>query len=224
MNNILKSAIAAVALVGSAHAGSVSSTNISVGSGDLLIENNGAFLSSGSASAGYFNAGFDVAAAVASQNFGALVQNFNVLASAQIGDTTNLLGANVTGYYAIGDTDYGAPGARTGAVLYTFFTTATALSSANAGSDAFGLVQSSLTIDAETFPPDSNSIVVSNGTDATGVKSTVLLGTVTPGTADLGPLSTGPTSVNGLNLVSVPEPSVALLGLLGLAGLVRRRR
>jgi MYXO-CTERM domain-containing protein len=217
MNKLLKIAIVSAALVSSASAGTVAGGNLLNGPGDTLVVNSsGAYATSGTATIGYFNTGFDVSAAVLSGSYQSLVQNFNVLASGSVGNPGGFADP-IAGYYLIGDTDYGAPGTRVGALLYSFIGDGATL----AASNAFGLLQSTATIDIDGNPPDSNTVNLDIASNA----STVLIGKVGTGTANLGVVSGGESvAVNTLTLVAVPETSTALLGLLGLAGLVRRRR
>lgn len=210
--------IAAVSLAPFAHAGVVSQTNISSLAGDIVVTDS-AFnpLASGIAATGYFTTGFDVAAAAVSQDFAALVSNFNILTSAQIGSTVGDFGVDVAGFYG-SSVDYGAPGALLGSILYTMFGDGPSL----ATSGAFGLVDfNGLAIGPDTPLPDSN-----NATLAASGGWNVLVGSVGPnitidGSAVLG---AGNESVSVGTFALVPEPSVALLGALGVLGLVRRRR
>ena len=209
-------AIATLALVASTQAGVILGTNIQGGTGDTLIaKSSNQLMSGGIAASGYFNAGFDVGAAVAAQDYAGLASAFNILTSSAIGETSADFGTDIAGFYSNPSVDYGAPGARLGAQLYTFFGNGGTLG----GSSQFGLVSFGATIDADSPAPDSNNLNL-----FTGATYTVLLGT-TGGTAtvNLSGIGQGEAVVNP-TLQLVPEPSAALLGLLGAVGLIRRRR
>lgn len=85
-----------------------------------------------------------------------------------------------------------------------------------ANSTEFAVLKTSLTFNsADDETPTPVSLVVS------AANSTVLVGGTT---SDIRVTNADGTATLGFTTVAVPEPSAALLGLLGAVGLIRRRR
>jgi len=184
--------------------------------GGILVSGLPATVGQANANVGFFTTGFDVAGAVASNNYSALVTNFNVVASAGVGDTAGTYGVNMPGMY---DTNQGplvTNAASIGRSLYSFFTVGSSLTAGNVGS-AYALVNSGQTVIADAFPPTDYTLFTTTGT--------VVHGQLTTGTFSAPPLGIeAGVSAPAFNLVPIPETSTALLGALGALGLLRRRR
>lgn len=208
-------ALAIAASVSSAQAGVVSGTNIIDASGNdiVITDNTGAAISVGSGfiSLGYFT--IDDSAVVMGSTAGAFLSTIGNFQSITMG------GFGDEGLYVVTE-DYGkgALDAQSGRTLYTLIG-----NGSNSGnSDQFVLYQHDDKIDADGASPgtDDNQLNPNDGS--------LLFGTVG-----------GPKTVDATNFLSddnymvnssfamtvVPEPSsTALLGLGGLALIIRRRR
>jgi PEP-CTERM motif len=203
-----------IASAACSQAGVVSATNLNLAdSGDSIITISGLAAQSGIVQAGFFTSGFDVNAAIVSENYSSLFANFNSLASGTLGDTT-VLGPTNFGLYFVGG-DYGAPSASAplGSLFYTFLGSGSTL----ANSSFIGLIEhTGVTIGADTPAPDSNDLIASSGV--------VRLGTVGTTSYDFGSGAVSTPSLGLLSVNAIPEPSAALLGAIGAIGLLRRRR
>jgi hypothetical protein len=86
------------------------------------------------------------------------------------------------------------------------------------GSD-LGLFKSSQVLVADPVVPPENTYAISFGS------GTAVIGGAGPSySVPYTGIATGPKDVNSYQLVTIPEPSAALLGALGVLGLLRRRR
>lgn len=208
--NIKIAALALLCVTSFASAGVVSGTNIDLGaSGDTIILTGTTPAVTGIATGGWFTAGFDVAGAIASNNFASLVSNFHVLASGQLGGD-DALGPGYKGNYLFSNNYVLGTDVALGTVLYTFIGNAANLSS----STLFALIQHTETVGPDSPSPDSNNLNFGNGTVLIGQKGTT--------TYNFGG---GNVSTPSLTLVAaIPEPSTLLLGAVGALGLLRRRR
>ncbi len=220
---ILASAIASITGL---NAGVIAATNINLaGPGDTIITLNGTNtpLATGFVSAGYFTAGFDVAAnlttSLASKDFTPFVNNWNSLITAPFYDENNV-GANAFGYYSA-NVDYGNPGASAplGSILYTFIgNQATLALSANVlMGGQLALLQSPETINGDTPTPDSNTLSPETSTLRLGSNGGII-------NYDFTPAGGSPGMTPSIQLYGVPEPSAVLLSAIGALGLLRRRR
>ena len=181
----------------------------------LVVTSAGTLLSSGYAGTGFFSIpDSEVTADINSRNFSALAAAFTSIVSDNfVQGGTALAGTAVPGFYATGNTSFD-PTPYIGKTIYTFITNGTSLSAANATQFALLSFSGKLPVAADpaTPPPTSYNVYAGDGTIAFGKT-----GPVTHSDVAGGDFST-------IQLQTVPEPSVALLGLLGVAGLVRRRR
>lgn len=228
MKQVLGSAVltAALACGGFANAGVISFATINdvTAANDWIItSNSGVNLSSGIAAVGYFGS------SIVESNIATL--SHSVLSSGA--DGFQILGSDNFLNFATNNYDVAIPGATgvsvnygevlagnplVGKKIYVYVGNGATLAS----STQFAIVDTGFFIDAESGTPDSNSFFFSS---------------VAPGGIERG--SEGPTGAyNGtgsnlgdglhqahtLRLEVVPEPSVALLGGLGILGLVARRR
>lgn len=169
---------------------------------------------------GWYNSGFDVAGAVASNDYLSLASasNFNVLTSTLSGNTSAAFGSNIAGYFEAPNQNYGAPtaGMLASPQLYILFGNGATLASPTS---EYALVRFNEFIDPDIPFADSNTL------NLTGGSYTVLAGTTGTAIVDLSSVGGSATESNtSLNLVAVPEPSAAFLGALGMVGLLRRRR
>lgn len=197
-------------------AGVLSMTNQNVGAGDTaVLYADDTIATSGIATGGYFNIGYDVnaglLAATTTGDFSNFILNFNIL-------TTDILGAagnsGVNGFY-FGSFDYGTPGANPplGAELYSLLGNSDTLTS----SSQFAVLKSADTIGLDTPTPDDNNILLPENT-------TVLLGKAGTTMINFGNgLRTTP-SLSLVSAVAIPEPSALLLTALGALALLRRKR
>jgi hypothetical protein len=205
----------------SAQAGTVVATNINDPANDVVVANMSASALSGTIVAvGWYNAGFDVDAAAAANNFAALssASNFNVLTSTLTGETSDTFGSDIAGYYITSNQDYGSPTAQMLASpqLYVLFGNAATLAGANT---QYALVRFNESINADTPIADSNTLQLSGGS------YTILSGTTGTAIVDLSSIEGSSTESNtSLQLVAIPEPGAALLSAIGMMGLFRRRR
>lgn len=211
---ILAATASLLACIGLSHAAVVAVSNVSQGPGDTLFATStNVRMNSGVVTAGYFNAGFNVDANLA--NWAALVANFNVVASATPGSPSATLGDSFAGYVEGSGTSIGTiTGANPliGRMLYGFVGgSATLAQSIEGGGGGIALFQVRTLADdvpfENTYQTDPTGKVIKIGTQGTFV----------------GDAGAGAGTYNTL-LLAVPEPSVALLGVLALAGFLRRRR
>ena len=85
------------------------------------------------------------------------------------------------------------------------------------GGGRFGIFQATGTSPSGFFPSDVTSAILSSSANVNNTSQLVIASS-----GGVQGVSFG--SANNINFVTVPEPSVALLGALGVLGLVRRRR
>lgn len=93
---------------------------------------------------------------------------------------------------------------------------------ANSLNGSWVILGSTVTTNPPKFPAD----ITANASVTFAASTQAAVTVLASGNADNGFIvGTAPSGASaGFNLVTVPEPSTALLGLIGLAGLVRRRR
>lgn len=220
MKSLLKAA-PLLLFLSNAQAGTVVATNINDPANDIVVANMSATALSGTIVAvGWYNSGFDVSAAVASNNFSALssASNFNVLTTTLTGETSDTFGSDIAGYYITPNQDYGSPTAQMLASpqLYVLFGNAATLAGVNS---QYALVRFNETIGSDSPLVDSNTLQLSGGS------YTIMAGTTATAIVNLSSIEGSSTESNtSLQLIAVPEPSAALLGALGMVGLLRRRR
>ena len=212
----LASILLAVSATG-LNAGVLSITNqVSGVAGDTAIFfANDTIATSGIATGGYFDVGYDVntglTLATTSGDFSSFIGAFNILTSDVLGAGG---GSGANGFY-FASFDYGAPvlNPPVGASLYSILGNGVDLAS----SSEFAVLMSADTVALDSPLPDDNNITLPTNT-------TVLLGTVATGMVDFG---AGLVSTPTLSLVSaapVPEPSALLLSAFGALALLRRKR
>jgi hypothetical protein len=85
------------------------------------------------------------------------------------------------------------------------------------GEGRFGIFQTTGTSPSGFFPSDVTSALLSSTANVNNTGQLLIA-------ASGGVQSLSFESPNSINFVAIPEPSTALLGLLGVAGLIRRRR
>lgn len=204
----------ALALSGASNAAIYAASNVALGAAganaDTAITNSANVrLNNAVVTVGYFAAGFDVAANVG--NTALLIANYTVVATALTGTASATLEGSFAGFAEGPNVDTAnitTGDALLGRTLYSFVGNNTTLGTSN----AFGLVSIGPILD--DVPNERTYIAnATNKTVLIGTKSTVVV-------ADAGIAGT----YNSLRLVAVPEPSAALLGMLGALGLLRRRR
>lgn len=212
----LKMSIAAAvsALALSANAANYTISNVVDGTSDTLYASNtNSLLSSGVVTLGVFTAGFDVAANLG--NPAVLVSNFTtIFASAAIGGNSATLEGSFAGYAEgslVDNPNILAGNPLLGQILYSFIGDGTTLQT----STAFALL--SMGPLREDDPAEND--YTSNPQARVGAPLIGTLGTIS---GNFG--GQGPGDYVTLQLVPIPEPSVALLGLLGAVGFFRRRR
>jgi len=213
----MKSKLLAIAVLAgglcSANAADYAINNVAQGIGDTLYASNANVPLSGAVvTMGIFAAGFDVQANLG--NSAALIANFTIFASGTTGNNSASLGGSFAGYAEYDPVD-GAlvttGNALLGRTLYSFIGNAATLGA----STQFGLLNMGLIKDDV---PNEN-LYSSNPAAAVAAPLIGSLGTVN------GDFGSGVGVYNTLKLAPiVPEPSAALLGLLGAVGLLRRRR
>lgn len=197
-----------------AGAGVITVTNQNLSrAGDTVILTDTLPSTTGIATGGYFDTGYDVSAglttAMSTGSFADFISNYNILTSDILGASG---GSGVNGFF-FASTDYGVPllNPPVGAALYTFVGNGTSLST----STAYALFSSTLAVDLDSPAPDTNDILV-------GSNTTTLLGTVGTSMVNFG---SGPQSTPTVTLLNtIPEPSTFFLSALGVFGLLRRRR
>jgi len=168
---------------------------------------------------GFFNPGFDPVATIS--DIPTLISNFNVIGSADVGNTTLNFNENHPGLFDTGMGQFRANAGdpSVGQRLYLFYGTGAVLAPGGTG---YGLVDSGTTINADSFPPVVYTLSPAGGT--------ILIGEAVTATGINAPaLGIFNATAPAINIVtnsepSVPEPSALLLGLLGFVGLLRRRR
>jgi hypothetical protein len=180
-----------------------------------LVDVSNTNLSTGYVAIGYFTTGFDVTTA----SFASLVSNFTVIdADADdvlLNGSQQFYGSMISGATGI-SADYGTPTAgELTKDLYIFIGNGAVLGS----STQFALLDSNFNVDADA-PSDSNTLTFNQATAIYGSKFT------SGGTLDTSSFPGGSANqpASRVQLVAVPEPSAALLGALGMVGLLRRRR
>ena len=192
--------------------------NVANGPGDTLYANSANAYSSGNIlTVGTFTTGFDVNANLLNQAI--LLSNYSTLSQVTIGSTSETLGGEGSTTIFPGYTEY-APNngadiltgnALIGKTLYAFVGNTASLAS----STAFSLFVVAPAIFDDTTGESEYVVNPGNG-------GTVLIGTTSTSTVDAG---AGPGTYNTLRTVAiVPEPSSALLGLIGAICLLRRKR
>ena len=207
MKKTLIVSLLAVAMGGSLQAGSVSFTNIG---GNPVVDNTGAPI------AGLFSAVVTFDGAVPSDeaslraSTGAVINGMNQTAAIPSGADGSF---NNSGSYTLD-----AGGANQGSTLYLLLASGSDLATA----DFVGLIDTGLTIDADTPAPDSNTFILNNS-------GTPIVGDFTASnvTADWSSLGGGSDYMAiGYELVGapIPEPSSTLLAALAGLGLIARRR
>jgi hypothetical protein len=210
----LKSLILAgsIALIGQSGAAIYEISNVVTGTGatDALFQlASGDLLSGGIVAMGYFPAGYTVSSSL--QEINNTIANFTIAASALAGSFSPDLEGAFPGYVqATSDQDnITAPNPLIGRPLYVFVGNTATL----AGSDQFALYRVATIQDdvpnEQTYVANGFGIIPTIGEVGTFV-----------GNAS----GQGPSTYTTVQLVLIPEPSVALLGLLGGLGLLRRRR
>jgi hypothetical protein len=180
------------------------------GSTDVLIENNsGALLDGGIVAIGYFASG---APSSSIGDIQTTIANFTLQHSVLAGSPSADLGDSVAGYFqssilAGGQITVGSP--LLGLGVYLFAGNAATL----AASTEFALVRVGTIADDVPFNQQYTADAA-----AALTAGALIIGNVDTAANPLGGVS------QSLQLVPVPEPSVALLGLLGAVGFFRRRR
>jgi len=155
---------------------------------------------------------------LASSSFSALAGDFVALGSdVLLNGSQTFYGDQIAGATGI-SADYGAPGGNLGKTIYIIIGNNGTLGN----STEFALLNTGLTVDADSPSPDSNSPTFNTATvvGTYGAKFT------SGGTLDTSAMVGGSENqaASRVQLVAVPEPSAALLGALGMVGLLRRRR
>jgi MYXO-CTERM domain-containing protein len=179
----------------------------------LYADKDNTILPGGIVTLGLFASGFDV---VANKNdIALLLTNFNtIFASGAIGGASVTLGrayAGYTEYEQVDGSQLLTGNTQIGRVLYSFVGNGETL----ATSTQYAL------LDMGAFQNEDGG-ELNYGSNPPNALSTVL-GTYGTKTGDLGGQGNGSYKTLKLAL-SVPEPSAALLGALGVLGLLRRRR
>ena len=177
---------------------------------DYIIRNASAVnLSSGYVGIGVFNGILD--ANVASSSYATLASAFVAFGTDNfVAGPTSIYGATSPGVTAIGSTSFD-PSLYVGKTLYVFIGDVSL-----AGSNQFAVLKSTETVGLDA-PIDNNNILFST--------STPIFGSYSSGTYNGTPYGLDSSvAAQAVNLVAVPEPTAALLGALGMVGLLRRRR
>lgn len=219
----LASVSVASLLINSGQAASISLNNVgATPNASLAIAYAGTSTaaSGGIAAAGYFSTFSDSEVATLSAdiaNIPALIADFVVVGSTTL-DSAFAGGAPGAGLFDANFTGVTLPNStRAGAGLYTFLGNSASL----AASDQWLLWDNTAVVDAQDTPasPDSNSLLMAQEGSA------LISGGSTTVNVDLSGIG-GPASfeLNAIQFAVVPEPSVALLGVFGVIGLMRRRR
>jgi hypothetical protein len=200
--------------VASVNAGTISLDTLVDGNGNDYVFRDaaGVNMSSGIVTVGVFATLSD--GVVGSQSFGTLAGDFTVLGSDLFNDIDAPFTEIVAGMTSI-DSNYGAPGVNQGKTIYVFVGNNSATFSS---SSEFFLLRTTSVIEADA-PSDSNTLSLAT--------STVVFGTAQNNgvyDGDSIALSSNQPATNAINMVAVPEPSAAMLGALGMVGLLRRRR
>lgn len=217
----IKFALAAISLSLLAHsnAANIAVSNLISGDGtsDAVFENatTNTAVSTGIVAVGYFPVGFTFSGGVAQvQSF---ITAFTSLASGSFGSPSAQLGEGAVspaGYVDVAQVNVGVIGETNvlvGRPLYVFVGNGATL----ATSTEFAIKQ------VATIQADVPNELLYLASPKDGVAP--VLGSIDTITYD--PFASGSASTfSSLKLVGVPEPSVALLGALGVLGLVRRRR
>ncbi len=208
----LASALVAFALPTSAATFTVSNVVSGTGATDALYQNSdGTLLAGGIVHVGYFPAGYSISSSL--NDIEATITNFTSFASQLAGTFSADLGGAFPGYVqgpgVAGPTITGAD-PLVGRALYAFVGNGATL----AASNAFGLKQVDTLRDDVPF----NNEYLANPFG--GVAP--VIGSVGNFVGNASGLGSSPYTT--LQLALIPEPSTALLGLIGTLGLLRRRR
>ena len=223
MNNYLAISLSLIAVTAPVFGASISLNNVGATAPTSLAiayANSSTAASGGIAAAGYFATLTDsqvVSLSADIANIGTLVSDFVVVGSTTL-DSAFGGGAPGAGLFDANFLGVSLPNSTlAGRGLFTFLGNAATL----AASDQWLLWDNGAVIDAQDTPalPDSNSLLMAQEGSA------LIAGGTTTVNVDLSGIG-GPASfqLNAIQLAVVPEPSVALLGALGVLGLVRRRR
>jgi hypothetical protein len=203
-------ALMAMASNASAAVFAVSNVTAGYGYGDALFQlEDGSLSNGGIVAMGYFSS----APSSNLEDITTTIGNFTILASGLAGSYSATLGGSYAGY--IEEVVQGAsiiePSALIGQALYVFAGNASTL----AASTQWALVQFA-TISSDD--PFEQTYV------GQPLGLTPLIGTVGSYTGNASGLASETEVFSTLKLVSVPEPTAALLGAFGALGLLRRRR
>lgn len=211
----LLSAVASLMIAGKAGAATFLAANVVTGKGDadsLFQNDNGSLSSGGIVSIGYFPSGYLIA--VDPDSFQTTVSNFTIVASGITGTLATTLGDSFPGY--VEGARVALPQITEGNSLlnrdlYVFAGNASTLTgSTNAGLKKIGVI-------ADDVPNEAEYTANPYRGDAP------LIGRVGTFTGDAG--GQGSSTYTTLQFAQVvPEPSSAILGLLGALGLLRRKR
>lgn len=211
--------LSSLCCLSSVNAATVIITNANDGLTDTLYANeSNVLLSAGVVSTGYFAASVNLADIDTIPELFAALGGFTTITSRDFGLTSLTLGGIFAGYAD----QFSVPGATSigpvnaapllNRVIYTIVTDAATLGGATLTS-GFALFQSGVLsgdtpneVQITVSPPTSGAIIGGNDTV----------------TGNFG--GQGSATFNTLTLASVPEPSTALLGALGILALLRRRR
>jgi len=178
----------------------------------IVTSTGGVALSSGIVSAGYFNT--LSGSGITSASYAALVADFTALTSDDFVQYSSSISSNsqpiagVTG-------DFVDLGTYSGSNRTLYVLVGNGSTFGN--STQFALLNSNQTLIADSSSPDTNDFFFR---DTTVLKGTVGTGSFNGSTVGL----SNPQSATTLQLVAVPEPAAALLGAVGMVGLLRRRR
>lgn len=209
MKTKLTASLLFVGLTAMAGAATASINNVAAGPGDFLYADGSNNLMTGAiVTLGTFTTGFDVTANLG--NFTALIENFTPLTSGLTGNASASLGGSFAGYAEYDPVDIGSitgANALLGQTLYSFVGNLGTL----AESDQFGLLDMGPLRDDVPVPNDYSS----NPDFAVET----LIGDYGTFVGDAG---AGQGTYNTFQLV--PEPSSALLGVIGAMCFLRRRR
>jgi hypothetical protein len=161
------------------------------------------------ANLGFFNAGFDFAAAVTTSDFGSLLGNYNIIASGLIGATASAFGEDYAGLINFsGNLTATAGSPSIGQQLMIWY------SPVGDAATVLGLLNTGQVVAVDGFPPTEYTLSPATGT--------ALIGEI--GSAQFSAGALGLSEVSAPAFELIPEPSVALLGAFGVLGLLRRRR
>jgi hypothetical protein len=216
MTKFIQGIFLLTAFSASANAASFVVSNVTNGLSDTVYTEDGKLMTSGFVTIGYFNAGFDVDAAAGTNNFSALIQNFVVVNSAQIGGLSPSLNGSFAGYAESGTSvnlgTIGAGNPLLGRDIYSLLGDSSSASTFNS-TTLLGLLKVGIILNDDVQPQTYSS----NPQGATILLGST--GTISGNLAGVGE-GTHPTVD-----ISFPEASSsAILGVFGLLGLLARRR